>query len=221
GPQYSVIVTANAAATRNDRQLNGLRHAILAMGGAINRKFTSINGVAATVPAARLRELSQRADVFRITPNRLVARAASMLEMVTGADGVRGQAGAGGLDGSGVGIAILDSGIMSTHASMLGDDGVSRVKRAVDFTAPLATLDAPVDAAASTFPDPYGHGTLVASMAAGRDVAGTNNSTGIAPGASLYDVRVLDANGMGDIAMTIAGIDWVLANAGQYGIKVL
>src|SRR5207249_2964396 len=91
GPQYSVIVTANAAATRNDRQLNGLRHAILAMGGAINRKFTSINGVAATVPAARLRELSQRADVFRITPNRLVARAASMLEMVTGADGVRGQ----------------------------------------------------------------------------------------------------------------------------------
>src|SRR5205814_8809508 len=74
---------------------------------------------------------------------------------------------------------------------------------------------------ASAFEDPYGHGTLVASMAAGRDVSGNSNTTGIAPGASLVDVRVLDANGMGDIATTIAGIDWVVANASQYGIKVL
>src|SRR6185503_15476923 len=208
GATYSVIITANADAARSDRQLNGIRRSVLAIGGSIQRKFNSINGLAAKVPAARLRELANRADVFRISPNRLVARAASLLEQETGADGVRGGMGSiGGLDGSGVGIAILDSGIMSTHASMLGANGATRVKAAVDFTAPTATLDTPV-APTSSFRDPYGHGTLVASIAAGRDVSGLSNSTGIAPGASLVDVRVLDANGTGDVATTIAGIDW-------------
>ena len=220
GPQYSVIVMATAAAERSDRQLNGLRRAIAALSGTVNRKFTSINGLAATVPAARIRELARHADVFRITPNRPVAAAASTLEKITGANAVRSSA-AGGLDGSGVVIAILDSGIMSTHGSMQGDGGVSRVRAAVDFTAPLATLDSPANAMGSTYKDPYGHGTLVASIAAGRNAGGSTDSTGIAPGASLVDVRVLDANGMGDIATTIAGIDWVVANAGQYGIKVL
>src|SRR5207248_6431599 len=138
---------------------------------------------------------------------RMVARSSSMVEMETGADGVRTLAAAGALDGSGVGIAFLDSGIMSTHASMLGADGSSRVRLNVDFTSSLATLDFPVDQSAAAFQDPYGHGTLVASMAAGRSAAGAIDSTGIAPGASLYDVRVLDDQGFGDIATTIAGID--------------
>ena len=73
----------------------------------------------------------------------------------------------------------------------------------------------------SSNPDPYGHGTFVASVAAGRNVGYGVDSTGIAPGASLIDVRVLDGSGSGDLATALAGMDWVLQHAGDYNIKVL
>src|SRR5262249_8351919 len=66
------------------------------------------------------------------------------------------------------------------------------------------------------------HGTLVASVAAGRSVGTSSlDSTGVAPNANIYDVRVLDSTGLGDVATTLAGIDWVINNAAQYNIKVL
>ncbi|MGZ5047384.1 MAG: S8 family serine peptidase, partial [Usitatibacter sp.] len=218
GSMVSIVILSNA---KSDPDLKDLRRQIIAKGGTIGRKFKTINGVSALVPAERVREISTRNDVWRIAPNRTVWQASSMLEMATGTDSVRLTAGSGTLDGTGVGIAFLDSGIMSTHGALLANDGSSRVKLSVDFTSPLATLDTPVDTSGSLFQDPYGHGTLVASMAAGRNVPGGMESTGIAPGASLYDVRVLDDNGFGDTATVIAGIDWVVAHASQYGIKVL
>src|SRR5260221_5023234 len=102
--------------------MTGLRSEIVAMGGADNSKFRAINGIAALMHAAGMRELAQRADVWRIAPNRTVASADSMLEMVTGAAEVHAIGGAGALDGTGVGIAVLDSGVMSTHLGMLGSD---------------------------------------------------------------------------------------------------
>jgi subtilisin family serine protease len=218
GALMSVIILAEPG---NDFDLKDLRRAVAASGGSINRKFSSLAGVVALLPPGVVRQLAQRSDVWRVAPNRSVTRSSSMMEMMTGTDGVRGLGAAGALDGSGVGIAFLDSGVMSTHASLLGADGASRVKLSVDFTSPLATLDTPVDSSNSLFQDPYGHGTVVASMAAGRAVPGSMDTTGIAPGASLYDVRVLDATGSGDVATVIAGIDWVVAHASQYGIRVL
>ncbi|EFJ51534.1 hypothetical protein VOLCADRAFT_31946, partial [Volvox carteri f. nagariensis] len=51
-----------------------------------------------------------------------------------------------------------------------------------------------------------GHGTHVASTAVGRSV-------GVARGSRLVSVRVLDCNGSGTIADTVAGLDWVARNA--------
>src|SRR5260221_14757025 len=47
------------------------------------------------------------------------------------------------------------------------------------------------------------------------------DTTGVAPGAALVDVRGLDDGGFGDLAKKIAGIDWVMANAATYNIRVL
>src|SRR5450759_734293 len=86
------------------------------------------------LPAAQGPQIAMRDDVESISANRLTTRTSSFLESVTGASAVRGTGyGANGGDGSGVGIAFLDSGIMSSHRAFVGDRGTSRVKRSVDL----------------------------------------------------------------------------------------
>ena len=119
------------------------------------------------------------------------------------------------LDGSGIGIAVLDSGVMKAHRAFSDGAGASRVRRNVDLrnsgaanwtaatggstslapgSAELAAFEAAIASDASLAQDPYGHGTHVASIAAGtaRYYGSTPDSTGIAPGAHVYDVKVLD-----------------------------
>jgi subtilisin family serine protease len=73
----------------------------------------------------------------------------------------------------------------------------------------------------SANPDVNGHGTHVASVAAGQAVAGVADASGIAPGAKLYDVRVLNDEGIGQLSDVLAGIDWVIANRREHNIRVL
>ncbi len=62
---------------------------------------------------------------------------------------------------------------------------------------------------------------MVASIAAGRGSYQTPDSTGVAPGATLYDVRVLDERGVGTVADLLVGIDWVLQRARFHNIRVM
>jgi hypothetical protein len=64
----------------------------------------------------------------------------------------------------------------------------------------------------ANYEDDYGHGTHVAGTAAARDQGW--GYIGVAPGARLWAVKVLDSNGSGYLADIIAGVDWVKANAG-------
>jgi len=66
--------------------------------------------------------------------------------------------------------------------------------------------------------DGNGHGTHVAGIAAAKDDGA--GVVGVAPGAPLYSVRVLDSHGSGTLSTVICGIDWVTANAAVTGIKV-
>src|SRR5439155_11169297 len=78
--------------------------------------------------------------------------------------------------------------------------------------------------------DVYGHGTHTAGIAAGtgqssEDDANDNSSLptygGIATGASLIDVRVLNSQGMGTVSNVIAGINWAIQNKTTYNIRVM
>ena len=92
------------------------------------------------------------------------------------------------LDGTGVGIAIVDSGTFEKHNSYMDKNDMDRVVKSVDFTGePGATND------------PYGHGSHVAGLAAGSQGKGTelNNYTGIATNAKIINVRVLGRAGTG------------------------
>jgi len=60
--------------------------------------------------------------------------------------------------------------------------------------------------------DDHYHGTHVAGTIAAIDNG--EGVVGVAPGARIWAVKVLDSNGSGYEAQVVAGIDWVAANAG-------
>ena len=100
-----------------------------------------------------------------------------------------------GSDGSGIGVAVVDTGIDWDHPDLSG-------RIATDFFA----------AYGDTCLDDEGHGTHVAGIIAALD----NDSyvVGVAPGATLYCVKVLDSAGFGWDSDIMAGLNWVvLANA--------
>ncbi|WP_229820796.1 MULTISPECIES: S8 family peptidase [Streptomyces] len=99
-----------------------------------------------------------------------------------------------GYDGEGVTIAVLDTGIDATHEDLKG-----QVVGEKNFTAATGTNDA------------YGHGTHVASIAAGTGAKSGGAYKGVAPGAKLLNAKVLDDSGFGDDSGIIAGMDWAAA----------
>ena len=95
----------------------------------------------------------------------------------------------GANDGSGVVIAVVDSGI-ATHSDLNIIGGTSFVT------------------GNSSYYDDNGHGTHVSGIAAARD-----NGTGVlgvAPGASLLAVKVLNSQGSGYMDDVAAGIEWAV-----------
>ncbi|WTE14333.1 S8 family serine peptidase [Streptomyces uncialis] len=96
-------------------------------------------------------------------------------------------------DGTGVKIAVADSGIDATHPDLAG-----RVVAERNFS---SSPDAR---------DRVGHGTHVASIAAGTGKKDARYK-GVAPGAQLINAKVLNDRGSGDDSGIIAGVDWAVA----------
>ncbi len=69
--------------------------------------------------------------------------------------------------------------------------------------------------------DTNGHGTHVASLAAGSSGFAGGAYGGIAPGANLLSLRVLDDNGSGSSSNIIAALDWCITNKNTYNIRVI
>lgn len=118
-----------------------------------------------------------------------------------------GLLGSPAVSGKGVGVAVVDSGIAS-HAALKG-----RVVAAVNFA---------TDASGTN--DEFGHGTHIAGIIAGSAASfspTTAYKTGIAPGAHLVNIRVLNRTGVGYTSDVIAGIQWVVANRTKHSIRVM
>lgn len=237
-----MIVTSES----DDPELADLRRWVERVGGEVEMRHSLINGLTVTVPAGRVRHLAARPDVTHVSPNRPTRSPASMLEKVSGALGSNGRSSStktsyAGLDGSGVGIAIIDSRINVKHDAFTNGNS-SRVVKSVQMlssstswsTGSSAVIPEPNSAMwnfwdsavanTASVIDGYGHGTHVAAVAAGSGkklAAGTPDINGIAPNANLFDVKVIANNGTGTVADAIEGIQWVVHNARANGIKVI
>lgn len=103
-----------------------------------------------------------------------------------------GNADFGALTGAGVNIYIVDSGVLSTHEQFGG--------RVVAGTDPVSSSgESVVDPRTS---DCDGHGTHVAGLAAGSTV-------GVARGATVIAVRVLNCNGDGTVDNVVQALKWI------------
>jgi serine protease AprX len=114
-----------------------------------------------------------------------------------------------GFTGSGIGVAVVDSGI--AEHSALGSRVVARVN--LVSTEPGVTGD------------PFGHGTHIAGLIGGSGGPAARVTDaykgGSAAGVHFADVRVLGSNGAGYTSDVIAGIDWTIANARRYKLRII
>ena len=179
-----------------DTAIRGLR-------GTIGRRLASVGGQVAYVPDSALLALTRVPGLIDVSLDRRVHGTLERTGATVGAGWVRDTL---GYDGTGVGIAIIDSGVANWH----DDLGSSRVTRFVDF----------VNYQSSAYDD-YGHGTHVAGIIAGNGHDSEGRRRGIAPGATLLVEKVLDATGQGYISNVIAAIDYAIANKDALNIRVI
>jgi len=113
------------------------------------------------------------------------------------------------LDGAGVGICVVDTGVNPTHEQI--------APRTVTFRDFVGT--------ATMAYDDQGHGTHVMSIAAGDGTAGDGTGgasaptfIGVAPAATLFAAKVLDSSGSGPNDRVVAGVQWC---ASQPGVRVI
>ncbi|MGW6442130.1 S8 family peptidase [Lentzea sp. NPDC055074] len=105
---------------------------------------------------------------------------------------------AAGLTGKGVTVAVLDTGVDDTHPDLADREIGER-----NFSS------SPDNG------DHYGHGTHVASIVAGTGAQSGGKYRGVAPDASILDVKVLGDNGSGQDSAIIAGMEWAVEQGAQ------
>lgn len=102
-------------------------------------------------------------------------------------------------------VAVIDTGIDGRHVDLDGGKVIGWRDWVNNRSEPY---------------DDHGHGTHVASIVAGT---GEGNSLykGVAPGAALVGLKVLDGNGTGSLSNVAAAVDWAVENKDRYGIRVI
>jgi subtilisin family serine protease len=175
-------------------------------------------GTAGQVQAARAEPgvtyLEGNAPIaFADQTSNLATRGAEAASTLTGANGLP-------LDGSGVSVAVIDSGVDPTHPYLQDADGGSAVVaslKSVCLDESTATTDCVVRVPGVLDTDTLsagGHGTHVNGIVAGRPTTLSDGTrlSGAAPGASLVDIST------GAVLLIVgadSALNWVLENHGH------
>jgi len=179
--------SANPGATARDHARS--------YGAEVSHVYRSaLKGYAAVIPAARIDDVRNDARVDYLSADRDVSLAAQTLPTgINRIDGELSSTVSGNGSGSvSVDVAVIDTGIDLDHPDLnvVGGRNCSTGR---------------------SFDDGNGHGSHVAGTIAAKD--DTQGVVGVAPGARLYAVRVLNNAGSGSFSSVVCGVDWVTANA--------
>lgn len=112
-----------------------------------------------------------------------------------------------GITGQGVTAAVLDTGIFP-HEDFLA--GGNRIYNFIDFVRGKSYIY-----------DDNGHGTHVSGIIASGGRFSGGQRIGIAPGAGIVSLKVLDYKGSGKMKTMMDAIDWILEHHKQYGIRLV
>lgn len=180
----------------------------LAYGGTSLQNLAAINGALLEVPQSAITALAADVLVSWVSPDRLIFRQWDQDVPTVGADQVWVSP---GYRGSGVRVAVLDTGVYANtfEWNILGGSG-SRIAGWKDL----------VNGQQLPYDD-NGHGTHVAGVVLGSGSASGGSVSGIAPDAALVAVKVLGNDGSGRVSTIIRGIEWCIQNRSALGIRVL
>lgn len=203
--------------------------AVRRLGGTVTRSLPIVGGLAASVPAGAVAALGAADGVRTVSANRALQVQAAPPErnpVATPSDPstavplaprvVRApEAWAAGVQGEGVTVALVDTGVSDTP------DLRDRIK-------PVQTDEGGTDTATcydlsgeGNCNDTYGHGTFMAGLIAGDGTARGGQAIGVAPKAKIVSVKVAGATGATDVSTVLAAIQWVVSFRSTYGIGVL
>src|SRR5207253_6441660 len=182
---------------------------VIAQGGEHVKNLRLVNGALYSVPASALAELAKDPRVAFISPDRPVRRSLDHVVQAVNADIAQSY----GWDGTGIGVAVVDSGIQAHPDLKASGLSTSRVVYSESFV--------PGDPSTT---DGYGHGTHVAGIIAGNGQGSASYRgayRGIAPNVQIINLRVLDNNGAGTDSAVIAAIQRAIQLKAVYNIRVL
>ena len=172
------------------------------LGGKIKYTYNLIPAIAASVPEVAIEALKKNPNITNVELDSIVYALDTELDNSWGVKRI----GAGlvhdsGNNGDGIKIAIIDTGIDEDHPDL--DDNIMG---GVNFVSkPSWRTPDP-----NKWDDDNGHGTHVAGIIAAED----NNIgvVGVAPGADLYALKVLDRTGSGYVSDVVMAIQWATVN---------
>ena len=206
-----VIVTLNAPATRD--RVAGLMQQL--GGFDVSHRFAIIPAFAAELTKGQIEAAARLPQVAHVEGDLTVHATNAAGELAFGVTKARADVGVNGnADGNASSYsktdmvaAVIDTGIDANHLDL--DEG-----KVIGWKDLVGTSSTPYD--------DNGHGTHVAATIAGDgDARADRAEAGVAPGAALVGVKVLDSLGNGADSTVAAGLDWVAQNKDTYGIRVV
>jgi serine protease AprX len=217
-PDTAVRVIIQKSAV--DADVTGL---VTQMGGEVIHELKLINAVAAEMTVETAVDLTSHASVSWVSLDGLVESAGKPIRNPIPAEpqnyyldtlGVPDVWDMGyvlegnflwnvGYDGTGIGVAVIDSGL--TY-----DADFDRIGARISFSANSNTVN-----------DVYGHGTHVAGIIAGSGADSSGAYKGIAPGVELFGLKISDETGLAYESDTVAALEWVFDNKDAHNIRVV
>ena len=224
GSMLQAIVQFNAPVTPAKAQSDAAR-----VHGRVIGNLPIIHGLALSLTAAQARSLVANPDVHAVSLNTTVTSESLPFHMMgqsllasqlqTTYDQTLGVLPLWqfGVTGTGVGVAVVDTGV----------DGALPDFASKDHSSSRVVASAVANADATTATDSYGHGTDVAGIIAGN---GDNRSpgdplrgkyVGVAPNANLISVKVSDETGKASVLDVIYGLQFAVEHQSQLNIRVI
>ena len=191
--QVDVLIAFTSVPGPSDEAL------VRAAGGTVKHTFHLVPAIAASVPDSALDGLRRNPRVARVEPDVRVYAIDAELDNSWGVKRIgAGSVHASGNRGSGVSVAVIDSGVDYNHPDL-----ASNYAGGYDF---VNNDGEPLD--------DNKHGTHVAGTIAALD--NDAGVVGVAPAVALYALKVLGADGSGSFSNVIAALQWAV----DHGIQI-